>query len=82
MPRRGRSDKPSQPEGTTVGTTGAVTTYDLTPKKGVNLSAHIGHRVEVVAVEQPAAKTKSAPRGAPSRLTVVFVKHLAPTCTI
>jgi hypothetical protein len=81
MPRKAKTDKPSQPQGTTVGTAGAVTTYDLTPKEGVNLSAHIGHRVEVVAVEQAPPKTKAAARGGTSRLTVTFVKHLAPTCT-
>ena len=79
MPRKAGTDKPSQPQGTTVGTAGAVTTYDLTPKEGVNLTAHVGHRVEVVAVEQPPAKTKT--KAAPSRLTVTFVKHLAPACT-
>jgi hypothetical protein len=32
------------------GTAGAVTTYDLTPRDGVNLMPHVGHRVEITAV--------------------------------
>ena len=33
-----------------VGTSGAVTTYELMPKDGVNLTPHVGHRVEITAV--------------------------------
>lgn len=40
----------------TVGTTGTVTSYMLSPKDGVDLSAHVGHRVEITALEI-AAKT-------------------------
>lgn len=95
-----------------VGTAGAVTTYELMPRSGVNLNAHVGHRVEITALELPAAtatdddskvkvksKTKvkiddapdakvqtrtkaELPRGATPRLTVVSVKHVAPTCTM
>jgi hypothetical protein len=94
-----------------VGTAGAVTTYELMPKEGVNLSPHVGHKVEITAValdaksgtdddaevemktktkvevdDQPDAKVKSKteaelPRGAKPRLTVVSVKHIAPSCT-
>jgi hypothetical protein len=35
---------------TPVGTSGAVTTYELMPKDGVNLTPHVGHRVEITAV--------------------------------
>jgi hypothetical protein len=35
---------------TPVGTSGAVTTYELMPKEGVNLTPHVGHRVEITAV--------------------------------
>ena len=33
-----------------VGTTGSVATYELMPKEGVDLSKHVGHKVEVTAV--------------------------------
>jgi hypothetical protein len=33
-----------------VGTAGAKTTYELMPKDGVNLSAHVGHTVEITAL--------------------------------
>jgi hypothetical protein len=33
-----------------VGTAGAVTTYELMPKEGVNLTPHVGHTVEVTAL--------------------------------
>jgi hypothetical protein len=35
---------------TPVGTAGAVTTFDLTPNEGVNLTPHVGHRVEITGV--------------------------------
>jgi hypothetical protein len=41
-----------------VGTAGAVTTYELMPKEGVNLSAHVGHTVEITALMlDPKSKT-------------------------
>lgn len=33
-----------------VGTAGAVTTYELMPKDGVNLTPHVGHTVEITAL--------------------------------
>src|SRR5918992_384618 len=33
-----------------VGTAGAATSYELIPKEGVNLTPHVGHRVEITAV--------------------------------
>jgi hypothetical protein len=33
-----------------VGTAGAVTSYELMPKEGVNLTPHVGHTVEITAV--------------------------------
>jgi hypothetical protein len=33
-----------------VGTTGSVATYELMPKEGVDLTAHVGKKVEVTAV--------------------------------
>jgi hypothetical protein len=33
-----------------VGTSGSIATYELTAKQGVDLSAHVGHKVEVTAV--------------------------------
>lgn len=38
-----------------VGTTGAVATYELMAKEGVDLNAHVGHKVEVTAVALKAA---------------------------
>lgn len=35
---------------TPVGTAGAVTTYELMAKEGVDLTPHVGHRVEITAV--------------------------------
>jgi hypothetical protein len=94
-----------------VGTTGAVATYELMPKEGVDLTPHVGHKVEVTAValnpadhdddaevevktktkvkvdDAPDTKVKSKteaelPRGANARLTVLSVKHIAPSCTM
>ena len=94
-----------------VGTSGSVATYELMPKEGVDLTPHIGHKVEVTAValkaasgtdddadvkvrtetkvkvdDAPDTKVKSKteaelPRGANPRLTVLSVKHIAPSCT-
>lgn len=33
-----------------VGTAGAVRTYELMPREGVNLTPHVGHKVEITAV--------------------------------
>lgn len=41
-----------------VGTSGSVKSYELTPKEGVSLTPHVGHRVEVTAVAvKPASGT-------------------------
>jgi len=92
-----------------VGTTGSVATYELMPKDGVDLNAHVGHKVEVSAIaldakdhdddaevdietktkvkvdDAPDSKVKTKteaelPRGANARMTVVSVKHIAPSC--
>jgi hypothetical protein len=34
-----------------VGTSGSVTTYDLTPRAGVDLTPHVGHTVEITALQ-------------------------------
>ena len=94
-----------------VGTSGSVATYELMPKDGVDLTAHVGHKVEVTAIaldaadsdddadvkvktetkvkadDAPDTKVKSKteaelPRGANARLTVMSVKHIAPSCTM
>jgi hypothetical protein len=94
-----------------VGTSGSVATYELMPKEGVDLTAHVGHKVEITAValnpadddddaevdvttktkikvdDAPDTKVKSKteaelPRGANARLTVMSVKHIAPSCTM
>jgi hypothetical protein len=33
-----------------VGTSGAVRSYEIMPRDGVDLAAHVGHRVELAAV--------------------------------
>ncbi len=94
-----------------VGTSGTVATYELLPKEGVDLTAHVGHKVEITAIalnpsnddddaevdvktetkikvdDAPDSKVKSRteaelPRGANARLTVMSVKHIAPSCTM
>jgi hypothetical protein len=39
-----------------VGTSGIANTFELTPKEGVDLTAHVGHKVELTAVALDAAK--------------------------
>jgi hypothetical protein len=39
-----------------VGTSGMVATYELIPKAGLDLTPHVGHRVEVTAVAVEAGK--------------------------
>ena len=41
---------------TAVGTSGRTMMYDLVPRTGVNLSAHVGHRVEIAGVMLDPAK--------------------------
>lgn len=94
-----------------VGTSGSVATYELMPKEGVDLTPHVGHKVEITAIalkpgdddddaevdvrtktevkrdDAPDTKVKSRteaelPRGENPRLTVISVKHIAPTCTM
>ena len=94
-----------------VGTSGSVATYELMPKEGVDLTAHVGHKVEITAIalnpadddddaevevrtktkikvdDAPDTQVKSKteaelPRGANARLTVMSVKHIAPSCTM
>jgi hypothetical protein len=92
-----------------VGTSGSVATYELMPKEGVDLTPHVGHKVEITAIalkpgddtaevdvrtktevkreDAPDTKVKSRteaelPRGANARLTVMSVKHIAPSCTM
>lgn len=94
-----------------VGTSGSVATYELMPKEGVDLTPHVGHKVEITAIalkpgdddddanvdvktetkvkvdDAPEARVKSRteaelPRGANARLTVISVKHIAPSCTM
>jgi len=94
-----------------VGTSGTVATYELMPKDGVDLSAHVGHKVEITAIalnpsdddddaevdvktktkikvdDAPDTQVKTRteaelPRGANARLTVMSVKHVAPSCSM
>jgi hypothetical protein len=45
-----RTEVEREDDETPVGTSGAVTTYELTAKEGVNLTEHVGQRVEITAV--------------------------------
>ena len=45
-----RTEVEREDEDKPVGTAGAVTTYEVMPKEGVDLAAHVGHRVEITAV--------------------------------
>lgn len=47
---KSRTEVEREDEDTPVGTAGAVTTYELMAKDGVNLTPHVGHRVEITAV--------------------------------
>lgn len=97
---------------TAVGTSGEARTFELRPSADVDLSAHVGHKVEIIAAAlepakdadddaeittktetkvrregAPDSKLKSEtkahlPRGARPRLTVISVKHMAPSCTM
>jgi hypothetical protein len=42
-------------EQTATGTAGAMAAYELMPRDSVNLNAHVGHKVEITALELPAA---------------------------
>ena len=48
------AEKPD--EDNPVGTSGVVKTFELTPKEGVSLTPHVGHKVEVTAVALDAKK--------------------------
>jgi hypothetical protein len=87
--QRASADKPTEPPTATpteeaVGTSGKAKTYDLTAKTGVDLSAHVGHKVEVTT-EPAAAKgaessTTTEMKTATPKLTVSAIKHVSPTC--
>jgi hypothetical protein len=47
---KSRTEVEHEDDETPVGTAGAVTTYELMAKDGVNLTPHVGHRVEITAV--------------------------------
>jgi hypothetical protein len=52
----------AKPE-TAVGTSGISTSYDLTPRAGVDLTSHVGHKVELTGTAMPAS-TATTPGGA------------------
>jgi hypothetical protein len=47
---KSRTEVEHEDDETPVGTSGAVTTYELTAKDGVDLTSHVGQRVEITAV--------------------------------
>lgn len=82
-------DKPGdKPAAGAVGTAGISSSYDLTARAGVDLSSHVGHKVEITGTPAPAAASPGAATspGAPGskpaapKLTVTAVKMMSTTC--
>jgi hypothetical protein len=77
-----------------VGTSGISTSYDLSPRAGVDLTSHVGHKVELTGSPMPASSATS-PAGAASvaagaasaekppaaRFNVTAVKMVSTTCS-
>jgi hypothetical protein len=89
--QRASADKPTDPATATptpteeaVGTSGKAKTYELTAKTGVDLTAHVGHKVEVTTEPATAkgaeAGTSTEMKTATPKLTVTALKHVSPTC--
>ena len=85
---------PAKPGENPVGTAGISTSYDLTPRAGVDLSVHVGHKVEITGTPAeagsgagtPAAgagdKPAGAGRAAPAaKLNVTAVKMVSTSCS-
>jgi hypothetical protein len=83
----------SKPE-TAVGTSGISSSYDLTPRAGVDLTSHVGHKVELTGTAMPAGAATSvgdaavaaagaarADKPAAARFNVTAVKMVAANCS-
>jgi hypothetical protein len=83
----------TRPE-TAVGTAGISTSYDLTPRAGVDLTSHVGHKVELTGTAMPASSATSvggaasaaagaagADKPAAARFNVTAVKMVSTTCS-
>jgi hypothetical protein len=79
---------------TTVGTSGISTSYDLTPRAGVDLTSHVGHKVELTGTAMPASSSTSlggaasaaagaagADKPAAARFNVTAVKMVSASCS-
>jgi hypothetical protein len=73
-----------EPAEEAVGTSGKAKTYELTAKAGVDLTKHVGHKVEVTTEPASAkgaeAGTTTETRTATPKLTVTALKHISPSC--
>jgi len=86
---------PAKPGESPVGTAGIASSYDLTPRAGVDLAAHVGHKVEITgapaelnvsnpgvpAAERPAAGADVAAKAPAPKLTVTALKMVSATCS-
>ncbi len=85
---KSRTEVEHEDDETPVGTAGAVTTYELMAKDGVNLTPHVGHRVEIVgSVVEGGKKGEEAEpsrgrisRGPTAQFAVTSVKMISPVC--
>jgi hypothetical protein len=79
----GSTDKPAKPGA--VGTAGIATSYDLTPRAGVDLKPHVGHKVEITGTPDMAKSTSpstgaAAGKPAMAKLTVTNLKMVSASC--
>jgi hypothetical protein len=82
----GSTDKPATGAVGTAGSAGIASSYDLTPRAGVELKPHVGHKVEITGTPEMASSTTTAPttgaagtKPAP-KLTVTNVKMMSASC--
>src|SRR5262249_11453905 len=65
-------------------TGGGAASYELVPDKGVDLSAHVGHKVEVTGETASEASEKGAKKEAKEKphqhLKVKSMRHIAASC--
>jgi len=87
---------PAKPGESPVGTTGISSAYDLTPRAGVDLSVHVGHKVEITGTPAEASSSAPAPsvpaagagdkpaagagRAPAAKLNVTAVKMVSASC--
>jgi hypothetical protein len=75
----------TKPGDSAVGTSGISSSYDLTASAGVDLSSHVGHKVEVtgtpMAASGSAAPSAGAGKPPAPKLTVTAVKMVSTSCS-